>query len=639
MAKKKYLDEVGLAQVVGTIREQIDDINTEIDNLTVGSVECDTELSDTSEKPVQNKVIKAAIDDVTADLANYLLKTGGLINSDTHTPLEILSTSSGTLNLLKFYKGSTGTVYGLLGFDGADNPVYRSASAVNYPLLHSGNIADYALSNNVGEGATITGTGYNPITMVSGSSNAYLTLKNKSGVVGRVGITSEADTLFYMNNDGTNRKVIHSGNVGSYALPIGGGTLNGELIVGNNRVVARHLDGYSDDGVNDLHLNYTNPNAQIYAYSGGTSGTILHTGNYTTYVTPANIGAAASDHTHTSIQSLGNYKFTASTLPKEFVHGLTLGFVNSDSGFGSYGTVITARGYSQGGGTLQLYAPYGSSYGGTHLKARFGDFGTNSGDSWTALKTIAWTEDIPSYGTSASALGTSSAGSATTVSRSDHVHALPALTSCTGTLTVAKGGTGATTAANARTNLGLGDAAVKGILNNTAAGALGFVSSTAQTLVPTIATIAFWNGAYSGTSSNLAYCKQGAFGAAATKGVDTTATSGSANLITSGAMYTALAGKANSAHSHTFGSMEFTPGASAGHGGFIDFHFNNDSADYTSRIAELTKGTLSVYGNMVGQANTNYTTNQFRNSVFTTTDPGAGVSTSYANGSIICVYE
>jgi len=57
------------------------------------------------------------------------------------------------------------------------------------------------------------------------------------------------------------------------------------------------------------------------------------------------------------------------------------------------------------------------------------------------------------YGTSASALGTSSAGTATSVSRSDHVHALPALTSCTGTLTVAKGGTGATTAAAARTNL------------------------------------------------------------------------------------------------------------------------------------------------------------------------------------------
>ena len=53
------------------------------------------------------------------------------------------------------------------------------------------------------------------------------------------------------------------------------------------------------------------------------------------------------------------------------------------------------------------------------------------------------------------ALGTASAGTASTVSRSDHVHALPALTSCTGILTVAKGGTEATTAAEARANLGI----------------------------------------------------------------------------------------------------------------------------------------------------------------------------------------
>ena len=41
-------------------------------------------------------------------------------------------------------------------------------------------------------------------------------------------------------------------------------------------------------------------------------------------------------------------------------------------------------------------------------------------------------------------------------------------------------------------------------------------------------------------------------GAACAKGVDTTATSGSANLITSGAMYTALSGKAASGHTHDY---------------------------------------------------------------------------------------
>ncbi len=38
------------------------------------------------------------------------------------------------------------------------------------------------------------------------------------------------------------------------------------------------------------------------------------------------------------------------------------------------------------------------------------------------------------------------------------------------------------------------------------------------------------------------------------------------------------------------------PGASAGHGGYIDFHYNNSSADYTSRIIEGASGTLSING-------------------------------------------
>ena len=60
-----------------------------------------------------------------------------------------------------------------------------------------------------------------------------------------------------------------------------------------------------------------------------------------------------------------------------------------------------------------------------------------------------------SYGTSAgAALAVSgSAGTANTASRSDHIHPLPALTDCTGTLTVAKGGTGLTALGTAGTVL------------------------------------------------------------------------------------------------------------------------------------------------------------------------------------------
>ena len=39
-------------------------------------------------------------------------------------------------------------------------------------------------------------------------------------------------------------------------------------------------------------------------------------------------------------------------------------------------------------------------------------------------------------------------------------------------------------------------------------------------------------------------------------------------------------------------SIELFPGASADHGGYIDFHYNNDSADYTSRLIEIPKGVV-----------------------------------------------
>lgn len=74
-------------------------------------------------------------------------------------------------------------------------------------------------------------------------------------------------------------------------------------------------------------------------------------------------------------------------------------------------------------------------------------------------------------------------------------------------------------------------------------------------------------------------------------------------------MDTKLAGKSDTSHDHSGRlvqptSIELFPGASAGHGGYIDFHFNNDAADYTSRIYEPVKGALKYNGNgIVSTAN------------------------------------
>ena len=61
------------------------------------------------------------------------------------------------------------------------------------------------------------------------------------------------------------------------------------------------------------------------------------------------------------------------------------------------------------------------------------------------------------------------------------------------------------------------------------------------------------------------------------------------------------------------------------------------NTNHNQAASTITAGTFG--GQVVAPASTAYTTNHIRNGVFTTTDPTAGASTSYANGSIIFVYE
>ena len=82
-----------------------------------------------------------------------------------------------------------------------------------------------------------------------------------------------------------------------------------------------------------------------------------------------------------------------------------------------------------------------------------------------------------------------------------------------------------------------------GIVNNTAQGNLGWTASTSahDKSLATVNTIAYWNGAYQGTTSNLAYCNKGAFGDVVTHAASEFAdaghalslgtTSGSGNIV------------------------------------------------------------------------------------------------------------
>ena len=66
-------------------------------------------------------------------------------------------------------------------------------------------------------------------------------------------------------------------------------------------------------------------------------------------------------------------------------------------------------------------------------------------------------------------------------------------------------------------------------------------------------------------------------------------------------MNTKLSGKSDTNHNHSGqtispADIELFPGASAGYGGYIDFHYNNNAADYTSRIIEAPSGYVQLNG-------------------------------------------
>lgn len=187
--------------------------------------------------------------------------------------------------------------------------------------------------------------------------------------------------------------------VGKY-LPLTGGTLTGalKLDMGNSEAYSIHI---LKNGTVLSRLACYNYDKWVITDAAWSKEHLLyHTGNLTKVsqlTNDAGYLTSLPSHVHTYIQSKDNYTFTASTLPNSFDWGVSAGFVADNAGYGSYGSVLTVRTYTGGGGTLQLYAPYSKTYGGTRLKARFGDYDKSNGNSWTDLKEIAWTSDLANY--------------------------------------------------------------------------------------------------------------------------------------------------------------------------------------------------------------------------------------------------
>lgn len=122
----------------------------------------------------------------------------------------------------------------------------------------------------------------------------------------------------------------------------------------------------------------------------------------------------------------------------------------------------------------------------------------------------------------------------------------------------------------------LGTAAAKNVRTLTAQGASGWKdAATDQQYVPDMAFMAYWNGAYSGTASNLAYCSKGAFGTIVTKSTSDYAAAG---------------------HTHTWDSVTgkpstFTP-SSHTHGVIKNLSVSGTTITYTKD--DNTTGTITT---------------------------------------------
>lgn len=192
--------------------------------------------------------------------------------------------------------------------------------------------------------------------------------------------------------------------------------------------------------------------------TGITSGQVTTALGYTPYnssnpngyitSTASITGNAATATSSPLVSALGSYVWSASALPNSYNLGIQAAFVGPAAGEGlwqNYGSVMTMRTYSGGGGSLQMYVPYGPSNGGTGMQVRFGNYNVSSGNSWTEWKTLLASDNYNSYSPTLTGTGASGTWS---------INVTGNATNITGTVAIANGGTGGTTAQTARTNLG-----------------------------------------------------------------------------------------------------------------------------------------------------------------------------------------
>ena len=284
----------------------------------------------------------------TSQLGNYLPLTGGtLYRSTSDAPLSIKTHN--TSGAYIGYQLSDGTTMGFIGVHPTYGAVYVSSGST-YPILRSDNYSSYALPlsggtmtgnvtfNGVNKGIYLTDSGGNTFAGINqNSENLWIGAQSTTAThhLGGTYISAGSDKLYVsklVNGTRTNYIVLDAENYSSFALPLSGGTMTGNILFNTgdtteksvifqtNRktedgggwaytpIAVRGADGShffhigvfgSGDALSYAYLNlggsYNSANSlRIYdgtsPYPAWGTNKLLHEGNYSSYALPLSGG-------------------------------------------------------------------------------------------------------------------------------------------------------------------------------------------------------------------------------------------------------------------------------------------------------------------------------------------------------------
>lgn len=197
-------------------------IQTKLD-MILGDVDLDGVIEN------MNEVIKFLEDNkdtenLMALLNNKLDKSGGgtiTYEGDSGVRLSSTNLSSNYLWFEGIVNGSKVNL-GALGMKGYNNPAYVSPTGFAYGILHEDNysklIGDYYLKSS---GGTISNADYAPLTIHRNKTDYDSAIKFSNvtnSVLGYIGFKGDTKVPYYSPDGTTYNTLIHSGNIGEYAL-------------------------------------------------------------------------------------------------------------------------------------------------------------------------------------------------------------------------------------------------------------------------------------------------------------------------------------------------------------------------------------------------------------------------------------